>query len=251
MPWYLQSQHSPVTPTVPAHLVDRQKIPAPPTNPPTLLEPLLVYISKELGLDYLQLLDLRALDPPPALGSNLIMVVGTARSEKHLHVSADRFCRWLRSQHRLRPNADGLLGRNELKMKMKRRAKRLRILSNVGSKDPDHYDDALRTGWVCVHIPGIEPPPALEESGGEHEYEQEEAEEVVASSFVGFGEDMSNKVTIVVHMMTEKKRADVDLESLWSSKVKRTQIREGEGWGSGRPWDGLDERRPARASLIG
>ena len=77
------------------------------------------------------------------------MLIGTARSEKHLHVSADRLCRWLRSTYKLRPNADGLLGRNELKLKLKRKAKKAKLL---GSSTDENADDGVRTGWVCVDV---------------------------------------------------------------------------------------------------
>ncbi|KFY45082.1 hypothetical protein V495_03129 [Pseudogymnoascus sp. VKM F-4514 (FW-929)] len=52
-----------------------QKIPDLPSAPPTILQPLLERISIDLGLDDLTLLDLRKLDPPPALGSNLISFI--------------------------------------------------------------------------------------------------------------------------------------------------------------------------------
>lgn len=124
LPWYLQVQ----TPQISrSPLYERQQLPELPPDPPPVLQPMLEHISVDLGLDDLSLLDLRNLDPPPALGSNLMMIIGTARSEKHLHVSADRFCRWLRTTHRLTPYADGLLGRGELKLKMRRKNRRNRV----------------------------------------------------------------------------------------------------------------------------
>jgi len=223
IPWYLQSQHAITKPAAPEHLLERQRIPDMPENAPEVLHELLQYVSADLGIDYLTLLDLRSLDPPAALGANLIMVVGTARGEKHLHVSADRCCRWLRSNHQLRPKADGLLGRNELKIKMRRKAKRLKVLAHVGSADSPGVDDGMRTGWVCVNISGIK---SVEV--------KDKIPEHVEHGFVGFGESSSD-TTIILHMLTEDKREELELETLWTNRLKRRKIKASEGdfvWGS-------------------
>lgn len=141
------------------------------------------------------------------------MVIGTARSEKHLHVSADRFCRWLRSTHKLRPVADGLLGRNELKLKMRRKNRRAKLMASVGAAmRDDNVDDGIGTGWICVRAGRVEPAQAA------LDVEEEEV------GFVGFGES-SRHVTIVVQMFTEEKRADVDLEGLWEDISERAKRR--------------------------
>ena len=209
IPWYLQVDSPRRTPQP---LSDRQKIPELPEAPPPILQSLLEQVSVDLGLDDLSLLDLRKLDPPPALGANLIMLIGTARSEKHLHVSADRLCRWLRSTYKLRPDADGLLGRNELKLKLRRKAKRAKLM---GSSVDANEDDGVRTGWVCIDVgvvDGVE--------GG-----------VVAApkqDFVGFGR-RTDGVRIVVQMMTEEKREEIELEKLWSGILRRGAQPEIEG----------------------
>ena len=202
VPWYLQveSPHR-----VPKPLSERQSLPDLPDSPPPILQPLLQQISIDLGLDDLSLLDLRKLDPPPALGANLLMVLGTARSEKHLHVSADRLCRWLRSNYKLRPDADGLLGRNELKLKLKRKAKRAKLM---GSANDDNGDDGVRTGWVCVDIGVVD--------GGE----VAATDAARQDNFVGFGR-RTDGVRIVVQMLTEEKREEIELEKLWSGVLKR------------------------------
>ncbi|CZS88719.1 hypothetical protein WAI453_010645 [Rhynchosporium graminicola] len=200
IPWYLQVE-SPYR--APKPLSERQSLPEIPESSPPILQPLLEQISLDLGLDDLSLLDLRKLDPPPALGANLLMVLATARSEKHLHVSADRLCRWLRSNYKLRPDADGLLGRNELKLKLKRKAKRAKL---VGSTKDDDGDDGVRTGWVCVDV-------GLVDGGDTTTVPREE-------TFVGFGR-RTDGVRIVVQMLTEEKRADIELEKLWSGVLKR------------------------------
>ncbi|KAF2197397.1 hypothetical protein GQ43DRAFT_466440 [Delitschia confertaspora ATCC 74209] len=205
IPWYLQKSRRPELPS------DRPQetaiIPPLPENPPPLLEGLLNHISLTLGLDDLYLLDLRKLDPPPALGSKLIMIIGSARSEKHLHVSADRFCRWLRREHGLKANAAGLLGRNELKIKLRRKAKRMKLLANMGAQETSsaqgNIDDGIRTGWICVTLGKI---PA-------HEMDTH-VPGADNADFVGFRE-MSTGVNVVVQMFTEEKRGEIDLDGLW------------------------------------
>ncbi|MCJ1296082.1 ATPase synthesis protein 25 mitochondrial [Xylographa carneopallida] len=218
IPWYLQVQPPPSTISP---LSDRQRLPELPENPPALLLLILENLSNEVGLDDLTLLDIRKLDPPPALGANLIMLLGTARSEKHLHISADRFCRWLRTVHKLSPYADGLLGRNELKLKIRRKARRAKLLGSVGSTDKGNTDDGIRTGWVCVNIGSIE----VDKGSGEVVDYSERAD-----GFVGFGGE-SDGVKLVVQMLTEEKREELDLETLWGgflSRQQRKEVREAE-----------------------
>jgi hypothetical protein len=201
VPWYLQVD---APQRMPQTLSERQKIPDLPESPPAILQPLLQQLSVDLGLDNLSLLDLRKLDPPPALGSNLMMVLGTARSEKHLHVSADRLCRWLRSKYKLRPDADGLLGRNELKLKLRRKSRKAKLL---GSAADENEDDGVRTGWVCVDVGVVEG-----EGPVTHEPEPQD--------FIGFGR-RTDGVRMVVQMLTEEKREEIDLERLWGGILKR------------------------------
>lgn len=210
IPWYLQVQGPQ---RIESSLSDRQRLPELPSNPPPLLQPILEYISVDIGLDHLSLFDLRKLNPPPALGANLLMVMGTARSEKHLHVSADRFCRWLRTTHKMKPYADGLIGRNELKLKMRRKARRARLLSSVGSSEDGNADDGIRTGWVCVNVGAIE----------NAEEVLEEVEE--SNDFVGFGGQVEG-VKLVVQMLTQEKREELDLEGLWGGTLARQERKE-------------------------
>ncbi|KAH0547630.1 hypothetical protein FGG08_000119 [Glutinoglossum americanum] len=210
VPWYLQVE----TPRrVPQSISNRQRIPDLPAGSPPFLQPLLEHISVDLGLDDLTIVDLRNLDPPPALGANLLMVLGTARSEKHLHVSADRLCRWLRSGYNLTPFADGLLGRNELKLKLKRKARRSKLLGSVGASERDGMGDGVRTGWICVNVGRIE---AGDNGVGEV---------AAADRFVGFG-SRSQGVRLVVQMLTEEKREELDLEGLWGGILDRKARRD-------------------------
>lgn len=87
VPWYLQ-----VDP--PTHIAPLEPPPLPevPPDAPPLIGSLLEYASEEMGLDELTLLDLRQLDPPPALGPSLFMLFGTARSERHLTSAPAAWC---------------------------------------------------------------------------------------------------------------------------------------------------------------
>jgi hypothetical protein len=197
----------------PTHAIARQQqIPDVPENAPPITREILRHLSVEIGLDDMVLLDLRGRDPPPALGGNVIMVIGSARGVKHLNVSADRFCRWLRSTYKLRPYADGLLGRNELKIKLRRKARRARLASSAGTT-ADTSDDGITTGWICVNVGSVDDPSIIQNmrEGG----------------FEGFGK-VQGGTRIVVQMFTEEKRADVDLEQLWTpTKDNKSQESEG------------------------
>ncbi|KXL50629.1 hypothetical protein M433DRAFT_158009 [Acidomyces richmondensis BFW] len=214
-PWYLEPEHHP-PPQPSSPIGARQRLPPIPSHPPPILQPLLTHISVELGMDDLSLLDLRSLDPPPALGANLLMIVGTARSEKHLHVSADKLCRWLRSDpFYLTPFADGLLGRNELKLKLRRRAKRLRLMTGIGVKAAadTELEEGIRTGWVCVNVGRVEGGELPDQAAGVHQRD---------AQVVGFGTRVGGS-SIVVQLMTEEKRGEIDLERLWTGILNRSR----------------------------
>ena len=197
-----------------------------PQDAPLILSPILTYLSDTAGLDNLLLLDLRHLDPPPALGANLIMLIGTARSVKHLNVSADRFCRWCRSNYKLRPYADGLLGRNELKLKLRRKARRQKLAQSVGNTLEQHRDDGITTGWVCVNVGAVDKavlqeaaPDGIQDETESLDSEEEEYENP-DEGYVGFG-SRSTAPRIVVQMLTEEKRLEMDLEGLWEARTSR------------------------------
>ncbi|KAM5504854.1 ATPase synthesis protein 25, mitochondrial [Microsporum canis] len=220
IPWYLQDESH--TPT--AHPLKQQELPPLPENPPPLLEKLLTYVSVDAGLDDISLLDLRGLDPPPALGANLIMIIGTARGVKHLNVAGDRMCRWLRSNFQLKPTADGLLGRNELKIKLRRRARKAKVASDAASLNS--RDDGITTGWICVNVGDVENGPM-------------KTSDAHTRQFIGFG-GPGDKVRIVVQMLVEEKRAELQLETLWGNLLnpeageRSTELRD-DVWGKSSP----------------
>lgn len=142
VPWFLRVK----TPQPTSHpFAHRQELPELPDDPPEALEPLLKHLSEELGINDISLIDLRSMDPPPAIGADTIMIIGNARSERHLHISADKICRWLRSEWKMAPYADGLLGRNELKIKNRRLKKKGKLINTeTGAQDG--------VGWICVDV---------------------------------------------------------------------------------------------------
>ncbi|KAI0435299.1 hypothetical protein F5Y09DRAFT_293504 [Xylaria sp. FL1042] len=199
VPWYLQVEP-------PTHIFSLEPPPLPeiPADSPPLIGSLLEYASEEMGLDELSLLDLRKLDPPPALGPNLFMLFGTARSERHLNVSAGRLVRWLRAKHRVHADADGLLGPNERKTKLRRKARRAKLLGTMGTDDAD---DGIRTGWICVNLGTID------RSSAESAVFAEDGR---AS---GFGVSHVGS-TIIFQIMTEARRAEMGLETLWTQALE-------------------------------
>ena len=253
IPWYLEIDN-PSPPTLSmSPILAHQQIPPLPSNPPAVLSSVLNHLSISIGLDDLTLIDLRDLSPPPALGANLLMIIGTARSVKHLNVSADRFCRWLRTNYKLRPYADGLLGRNELKLKLRRKARRLKLERAAGRQSDENVDDGITTGWVCVNVgpvDHVEVPADAEQTAekmelqesedgdGEDEYVNPEEPDVdekgiladvphaeVDPSYVGFGSRATSQ-RIVVQMFTEEKRAEMNLEELWQARNTKRIVKE-------------------------
>ncbi|KAI6370582.1 hypothetical protein MCOR25_004125 [Pyricularia grisea] len=204
-PWYLEVE-PPRHPTLVPH-----DIPLPPTpaDSPALVGPLIKFVAEDLGVDDFSVLDLRTLEPPPALGPKLIMMFGTARSERHLHVSADRLVRWLRG-HGISAHADGLLGRNELKTKMRRRARKAKLMGDTAW---DKGDDGISTGWICVNLGTIGWKPMAPED----EVVRTDAEGRVT----GFGTPIEG-TTLVVQLMTEGKREELGLERLWNGVLKKS-----------------------------
>ncbi|RFU77328.1 hypothetical protein TARUN_4880 [Trichoderma arundinaceum] len=201
-PWFLDVQpprHAPLQ-----HIASLPKVPE---DAPHLLEPMMKYIYEDMGLDELSMLDLRDLDPPAALGANLIMIFGTARSERHLHVSAGRFVRWLRRNHKVGARADGLIGPGELKTKLRRLRKKAKMLGTNTTILPG-ADNGISTGWVCVnfkaHDLGVQESSNYDESG----------------RFSGFGAPLMG-TTVVVQCMTESRRNELDLETLWRGILRR------------------------------
>jgi hypothetical protein len=168
-----------------------------------MVEQLVKFTSDELGMEDIEILDLRNLDPPPALGPGLLMLFGTARSERHLHVSADRLVRWFRGRG-VSAAADGLLGRNELKIRVRRNARKMKRLGHGYAQREN--DDGISTQWVCVNA-------------GTVSWVEAESEVVGTDGRVsGFGVPQVGS-TVVVQMFTKSRRTELDLEGYWKKKL--------------------------------
>lgn len=208
LPWYLRSRSATTMPSV-------VEIPPLPEDSPPLLLPILTYLATARSPVFnLSLMDLRALDPSPALGSNLIMILGSARSSQHAHAFSDRFCRWLRSEHRLRPAADGLLGRQQVKIWRRRAAKKVKAMALAGAgpgiEDRIGRDIGL-PDWVCVHVGQL--PAAIDTN---------EQVQKVSQEFVGFQRN-TDSVTLAVHILTEDRREELDLEGYWDHRIQKME----------------------------
>ncbi|CAN8101971.1 unnamed protein product [Discula destructiva] len=158
-----------------------------------------------MGLDDLNLMDLRSLDPPAALGPSLIMLFGSARSERHLHISAGRLKSWLRKRG-FNAHADGLMGRKDFKIQLRRRHRRAKLLGTT----PSPSESGLTTRWVCMNLGTIG-----YEATDEMSFTSDDG------TLTGFGTRQTGGTTIVLQMFTESKRKEMDLELLWSRILAR------------------------------
>lgn len=204
-PWFLEVE--PPRHPQSQHAVDLPKVPE---DAPEVIEPMIKYIFEDMGLDDISLLDLRDLDPPAALGPNLIMLFATARSERHLHISSGRFQRWLRKQHKIDARADGLIGPGELRTKLRRLRKKAKLMGTNTAIVPGG-DNGISTGWVCVHF----------SSRGDSINESASFDD--SGRFSGFGAPQTG-ITVVVQCMTEARRQELDLETLWQKVLKRNLL---------------------------
>ncbi|CAG7562742.1 unnamed protein product [Fusarium equiseti] len=203
VPWFLEVE-APRHPES-QHAVELPKVPE---GAPEVIEPMIKYIFEDMGLDDISLLDMRDLDPPAALGPNLIMLFATARSERHLHISSGRFVRWLRKNHNISARADGLIGPGELRTKLRRLRKKAKLMGTNTAIIPGG-DNGISTGWVCVNF----------SSSGD---EIDEAAKVDDTGrFSGFGAPQTG-TTVVVQCMTDPRRAELDLETLWKGILKKS-----------------------------
>ena len=203
VPWYLQ-----VEPPRHAKSMQDVTLPEPPKGSPAVLGPLIQYVFEEMGLDDISLLDLRSLEATPAFGPNLIMLFGTARTERHLHISTRAFTRWLRKNHDVNATAAGLLTPAEIKVKLRRMRKKSRQIGSVGYDGSTGSDDGISTGWICINLGTV----------GSRKGETVSTD--AQGRMAGFGQTKSG-TTIVVQAMTEARRQDMDLEKLWTQTLDR------------------------------
>lgn len=200
-PWYLQEE----PPRHPTLVPELQPLPDIPKDTPGILGDLVKCLAEDMGLDDLNLMDLRSLDPPAALGPSLIMIFGSARSDRHLHISAGRLKSWLRKKG-FNAHADGLIGRKDFKIALRRRQRRAKLLGTT----PSPAESGLTTRWICMNLGTIE-----------YTSTEEMPFESDSGTMTGFGVRQTGGTTIVVQMFTESKRKELELELLWSRILAR------------------------------
>ncbi|KAF3923962.1 hypothetical protein ABW21_db0200634 [Orbilia brochopaga] len=142
-PWYLQEPLQPAPRRFVSPLIEQ--MPEMPPNPPETLEPLLNFLLKDLSLSKMKVMDLRGLEPVPALGPNVLMILATARSERHMHIAADKCCRFMRGMlGGADVYADGLMGTGEMKLRERRERRK-------GKRRTAEEEEGLRVGWISVN----------------------------------------------------------------------------------------------------
>jgi len=147
LPWYLREQESETSllPKVDIHQTQLEKYPDLPYNSPPLLQPLVSRLFYDHHLQNIVLLDLRNRDPPPVWGSNTIMILATARSERQLTAIAEATAKWLKTTAGVQPRVDGLPKKESLIIKRRR-------LRRKSLKKPGYLIATPKpTTWVSMY----------------------------------------------------------------------------------------------------
>lgn len=156
----------------------------------------------------------------------------------------------------MRPYADGLLGRQELKLKLRRRNKKMKLAQSVGNtmfegSQGKAIDDGITTGWVCCNLGDVSEAvledddvsqdmqqgdhiaveaglhPSISQKDQERILDDEDEYKNPSDSsfqYAGFG-TATNAPRIVVQMFTEEKRLEMDLEGMWEARLKRREAK--------------------------
>ena len=147
LPWYLREQESDtsLTPKIDIQQTQLEKYPDIPSDGPPLLQPLVSRLFYDHHLRNIVLLDLRRRDPPPAWGSNTIMILATVRSERQLSSVAEATSKWLKTTAGVLPKTDGLPKRESVIIKRRR-------LRKKSLRKPGYLITAPRpTTWVSMY----------------------------------------------------------------------------------------------------
>lgn len=118
-----------------------EPIPKLPPQSPAILEQLATYMTQDLLLKDLSVLDLRDRENP--WGSDTIMLLCTAKSERQLRSSAESLKGFLRG-HGSRPHIEGLIKWENTKVKRRRRRKM------IGRANYQVEDDRLK--WLFMEV---------------------------------------------------------------------------------------------------
>ncbi|KAK9385429.1 hypothetical protein V1515DRAFT_588259 [Lipomyces mesembrius] len=173
-PWYLReaNAHSMVS--------NVALLPDIPEDAPKEVTEILNFLAADLGLTELSLVDLR--NRNTTFGPNAIMIVGTARSDRHLIRASEELRVHLKKTYRAKSRIEGLVSKDKLKIQERRIKKKISKYTG----DVSAYENDLR-------------------SNGKN-------------SWVFFDSRVKG---IHIHIITSEKRWQLDLEGLWLHEMPK------------------------------
>uniref|UniRef100_A0A060THB7 ATPase synthesis protein 25 n=1 Tax=Blastobotrys adeninivorans TaxID=409370 RepID=A0A060THB7_BLAAD len=115
-------------------------------NSPASLEPILKHMAIEIGLDDLQLVDLRELDPPSSFGP-AILVLASGKSDKHLTRASLELSKWIKNTYGVLVGREGLVTSNFLRVHQRRLRKRANKASSFQMRQTDAIEP---NSWVIL-----------------------------------------------------------------------------------------------------
>ena len=146
IPWYLRPQETgSLIPKIDIQQVTQEKYPDLPRNSPPILQPLVSRLYYDHHLQNILILDLRNRWPPPAWGSETIMVLATARSERQLGSVAEATGKWLKGTVGVIPRIDGLPKKETLVLKRRRLRRKAMLKPGYMAPPP------RPTTWVSMN----------------------------------------------------------------------------------------------------
>ncbi|ANB13870.1 Atp25p [Sugiyamaella lignohabitans] len=183
IPWYLRN-----TDTIKAteSLQSREPLPDFPFASPRSLENMAKYMIEDLGLVDLQIIDLRHVQPASPFGPNDIMLLCSGKGSRHLTKASQSLIGYVKQNYNQLADTEGILSSNFLRVynrRLRKRAQRQGTANREFMAGGDSTGTMVdRTGsWVVL----------------------------------------DTKVDgIYIHIFTEERRSEVDLEGYWSQKSK-------------------------------
>lgn len=141
VPWYMRHSDA-------QNVSESKHITEIPTleNSPASLEPILKHMAIEIGLDNLQLVDLRELDPPSSFGP-AILVLASGKSDKHLTRASLELSKWIKNTFGVLVGREGLTTSNFLRVHQRRLRKRANKASSFQMRQTDAIEP---NSWVIL-----------------------------------------------------------------------------------------------------
>lgn len=143
IPWYEQYNQRFLKENDQNH---RISLPELPKDPPTILHDLTEYLARDLILQDISIIDLRATETP--WGNETIMLVCTAQTERQLRSGSESVKTYLR-QLGCKPRIDGLISWQNTRVKRRRRRKM------IGRANYQFEDDSLNWLFIDAGSDGI------------------------------------------------------------------------------------------------